>query len=67
MLQKGDFMKNIINVSCNDEEFHIKIDGDNIDLLTSIAEIIRKMEVEGGVNTDTSLRIIKKMLEDDKE
>lgn len=56
-------MKNIINVSCNDEEFHIKIDGDNIDLLTSITEIIRKIEDQNNITTDTSLRIIKKMLE----
>lgn len=58
-------MKEIINVSCDEEEFHIKIDGDNIDLLTSIAEIIRKIEKENYVSTDTSIRIIKKMLEED--
>lgn len=57
-------MKNIINVSCNDEEFHIKIDGDNIDLLTSISEIIRKIEDQNNITTDTSLKIIKKMLEE---
>lgn len=58
-------MKEIINVSCDEEEFHIKIDGDNIDLLTSIAEIIRKIEKENYVSTDTSIKIIKKMLEED--
>lgn len=58
-------MKNIINVSCNNEEFHIKIDGDNIDLLTSMAEIIKKIEEQNYITTDTSLKIIKKMLEDD--
>lgn len=57
-------MKNIINVSCNDEEFHIKIDGDNIDLLTSIAEIIKKIEEQNNITKDTSIRIIKEMLED---
>ena len=58
-------MKEIINVSCDEEEFHIKIDGDNIDLLTSIAEIIRKIEKENYVSTDTSIKIIKKMLGED--
>lgn len=57
-------MKNIINVSCNDEEFHIKIDGDNIDLLTAISEIIKKIEEQNNITVDTSIRIIKNMLED---
>lgn len=57
-------MKEIINVSCDEEEFHIKIDGENIDLLTSIAEIIRKIEKENYISTDTSIKIIKKMLEE---
>ena len=60
-------MKNIIKVDVNDEEFHIKIDGDNFDLLTSITEILRKIEEQNNITTDTSLKIIKKMLEDDSE
>lgn len=57
-------MKNIISVNCNSKEFHIKIDGDNIDLLTSMAEIIKKIEEQNYITTDTSLKIIKKMLEE---
>lgn len=57
-------MKNIINVSCNDKEFHIKIDGENIDILTSITEVLRKIEEQNNITIDTSLKIIKKMLEE---
>ncbi|OLS02898.1 hypothetical protein [Tissierella creatinophila] len=56
-------MKNIINASCNDEEFRIVIDGDNIDLLTAISEILRKIEEQNNITVDTSMKIIKKMLE----
>ena len=60
-------MKEIIKVSCNDKEFHIIIDGDNIDLLTSIAEIIRKIEKQNNISTATSIQILKNMLKDDEQ
>ena len=57
-------MEDIIKVSCDDKEFNIKIEGDNIDLYTAIAEIIKVISRQRGVTTDTSVRIIRKMVEE---
>lgn len=59
-------MKEILKVSCNDKEFNIKLEGENIDLYTVIADIIKEISRQRGVTTDTSIKIIKKMIEDNK-
>ena len=58
-------MKEIIKVLADDENIRIIIDGDNIDLLKAISEIIKKMEEQSGVSKETSIAVIKKMLEGD--
>lgn len=57
-------MEDIIKVSCDDKEFNIKIEGDNIDLYTAIAEIIKVISKQRGVTGDTSVRIIRRMIEE---
>ena len=59
-------MEDIIKVSCDDKEFNIKIEGDNIDLYTAIAEIIKVISRQRGVTADTSVRIIRKMVEEEE-
>lgn len=58
-------MKEILKVLVDEENIRIIIDGDNRDLLESIAEIIKKIESETGITKETSLAIIRKMLESD--
>jgi len=60
-------MKNIINIDVNDKEIHIKIDGDNIDILDSMVLILKKMEEESGLTIETSLRYLNKYLEVDND
>ena len=58
-------MEDIIKVSCDDKEFNIKIEGDNIDLYTAIAEIIKVISRQRGVTGDTSVRIIRKIIKEE--
>lgn len=58
-------MQEIIKVLADDESIRIIIDGNNIDFLKAISEIIKKIESESNISKETSLSIIKKMLEGD--
>lgn len=60
-------MKEIIRVRCNDKEFNIKIEGANIDLYTAISEMIKEISKQRNIEIDTSLRIIKKILEEEDQ
>lgn len=56
-------MKEIIKVTCDNKKFNIKIDGENIDLYTAIAEIIKEISKQRNIENETSLLIVKKMVE----
>lgn len=58
-------MKEIIKVLADDKNIRIIIDGDNIDFLKAMSEIIKKIESESNISKETSIGIIKKMLEGD--
>ena len=48
-------MQEIIKVLADDESIRIIIDGNNIDFLKAISEIIKKIESESNISKETSL------------
>jgi hypothetical protein len=55
-------MKQILLVEVDDEDIRIKIDGENVDLLDSMAHVIRRIS-ENGLTTEFCLEYIEKSLE----
>lgn len=58
-------MKEIISVSCNDEEYNIKIEGKNIDLLSGVVHLIKAISESSGTHIEVILDYINGYLEDD--
>ena len=57
-------MKQILSISCNDEEFNISVDGDNYDLLIGIAQVLKEIAKESDYTAGQLMKFIKSYMED---